>query len=133
MNYIRTLFRCYSLAFHALFVFIAAGMAVVMLASGPHTINFFLLPWTSDASLVYGLIALALIGVTILLLAARGKMRLLFLLWSLLVLGLIVRYFFFSQYTFTPQSGELRFALLAILASAVAVIGAGLRPSARTR
>ncbi len=132
MNFIRTLFRCYSLAFHALFIFIAAGMAVVVLASGPHTFNFFLLPWTGRA-MVYGLIALALIGVAILLLAAAGKMRLLFLLWSLLVLGLIVRYFFFSPYTFTPESGQLCVALWTILASAVAVIGAGLRPSARTR
>jgi len=132
VHFVRTLFRCYSLAFHALFVLIAAGMAVVVLASGPHTINFFLLPWTGR-DMVIGLIALALIGVAILLLAAWGKMRMLFLLWSLLVLGLIVRYFFFSPYTFTPQTDQLCFALWIILASVVAVIGAGLRPSTRTR
>jgi Kef-type K+ transport system membrane component KefB len=55
-------------------------------------------------------------------------MQTLFLVWSLLVLVLIVRYYFFTPNSFTPDSGEFTFALWVILAAAVAAAGAGLKP-----
>jgi hypothetical protein len=124
----KNLLRLYSCAFHALFAFVAAGMAVISLLSGPQTLNFYLLPWTGR-TLIYGLSALAVIGVSILLLALRGKAQMLFLGWSLVLLALIVRYFFFSQFAFTPDTGDFKVALWLMLAAILAVVGAGVKPA----
>jgi hypothetical protein len=123
VNVLRTLLRFYSYAFHALFAFIALAVAVVSLVSGPLTVNFYLLPW-SDKALVLPLIGLALAGVVVLLLAVRGKTQGLFLAWSVLLLALTVRFFFFTRFSFTPSTGDYRVALYIILAAMIAVLGA---------
>jgi len=124
------LFRIYAYFFHALFICAALVMAAISLASGPHTLNFYLLPWEGKA-LIYGLVALALIGAAILLLATRGRSWLLFAGWSILVFVLVVRYFFFSPFTFTPGTGDYLPALGIILAALLATVGASLKPTAQ--
>jgi len=125
VTFLKNLLRFYACLFHALFVAIAGGMAVMLAASGPQTLNFYLLPWQGRA-LIYGLIAMALVGALVLLLAVRGKAQMLFLVWSLLLLVLVVRYFFFTQFGFTPGTGEFKFALCFVVAAMVAVLGAGM-------
>ncbi len=124
--------RLFSYVFHALFVFVVSAVAGITLASGPETVNFYLLPWAGKA-LVYGLLALAGAGVIVLLLAVRGKMQTLYLLWSVLVLGLVVRYFFFSDYSFTPATGEFTYGMAFILAALAALLGARVKPAHNTR
>jgi hypothetical protein len=129
---LRPLLRLYSYAFQALFAVVALGMAVISLASGPQTINFDLLPWDGGAR-VYALIGLALIGVLILLMAVRGKMQMLFLAWSLLALGLVVRLFFFTPFTYYRGASEFMVVLGIVLAAALAVLGAGMKPATSSR
>jgi hypothetical protein len=129
---LRRIVRCYSYAFSLLCVFSVLAISIIVLASKTTTVNFYLLPWEGKA-LLYGTIALALLGLAIVLLTWRGKMQKLFLGWSLLVFVLIVRYYFFSPNSFSPDSGEFTFALLVVLAAAVAVVGSGISPAASGR
>lgn len=126
MKFWSRILRLYSLAFHALFVLVILAMALIVLLSRPSTVNFYLLPWEGGA-LIYGLIVLALIGAAILLFARRGQLNGAFLAWSVLVAALIVRYYFFSPYRFTPGSGDVLLALAVILAALLAAVGAYLK------
>jgi hypothetical protein len=117
--------RLYSLAFHTLFVLAVLAMVLIILLSRPSTVNFYLLPWEGGA-LIYGLIVLAAIGAAVLLFAWRGKLNGAFLAWSIVVWALIVRYYFFSPYQFTPDGGGVLLALGLILASLLAAVGAGM-------
>ena len=128
MTVLRRIVRLYSYAFSVLCAFIVLAMSVLILISKSVTVNFYLLPWEGTA-LLCSMVVLALAGLAIALLTWRGKRQMLFLAWSLLVLVLIVRYFFFTPNTFTPDSGEFTFALGVILAAAVAAAGAGLKPA----
>jgi hypothetical protein len=132
VNLLRTSLRYFSYAFNALFVFFLGAVSVVWLASGPLTVNFYLLPWGGQA-LVYSLMGLALAGVFVLLMAVRGKMQGLFLGWSVVVLLLTVRCFFFSPFSFTPDTGDYKVALLIVLSALVAVAGAWMKPASSCR
>ena len=128
MTVLRRIVRLYSYAFSALCALIVLAMSVLILISKSVTVNFYLLPWEGTA-LLCSMVGLALAGLAIVLLTWRGKWQALFLGWSLLVFVLIVRYFFFTPNSFTPDSGEFTFALVVILAAAVAAAGAGLEPT----
>lgn len=128
MTVLRHIVRFYSYAFSILCVFSVLAMSVIIFVSKSVTVNFYLFPWEGKA-LLYSMIGLALAGLAVVLLTWRGKMQGLFLVWSLLVLALIVRYFFFTPNSFTPDSGEFTLALGVVLAAAVAAAGAGLKPA----
>ena len=132
MNALRAFLRLFSYVFHALFVFVTLAMAVITLVGGPQTVNFYLLPWQGRA-LVYGLLVLAAAGVIVLLLAVRGRTQKLYRIWSVLVLLLVVRYFFFSDYGFTPDTGEFRSALILVLGALLALAGARMEPAPNSR
>jgi hypothetical protein len=129
---LQRIVRFYSYAFSVLCVLCALAMSVVIFFSKSVTLNFYLLPWEGKA-LLYSTVGLALAGLAVILLTWRGKMQKLFLVWSLLVFLLIVRYFFFTPNSFTPDSGEFTFALWVVLAAAVAAAGANLKPVAGGR
>ena len=132
MNLLRRIVRLYSYAFSLVSVLSVLAMSVIIFASKSVTVNFYLFPWEGKA-LLYSMVGLALVGLAIILLTWRGKMQKLFLVWSLLVFLLIVRYYFFTPNSFTPDSGEFTFALWVVLAAAVAAAGAGLKPVAGGR
>lgn len=132
MTILRRIVRLYSYAFSILCVLFVLAMSTIILASKSVTVNFYLLPWEGKA-LLYSMVGLALAGLAVVLLTWRGKMQKLFLVWSLLVFLLIVRYYFFTPNSFTPDSGEFRFALWIVVAAAVAAAGAGLKPEAGGR
>jgi len=129
---LRRIVRLYSYAFSVLCIFSVLAMSILILASKSVTVRFYLLPWEGKA-LLYGLFGLALAGLVVVLLTWRGRMQMLFLVWSLLVLVLIVRYYFFTAYSFTVGSGEFTIALGVVLAAVVAAAGAGLKPVAGGR
>lgn len=116
-------------------------MAVLMLVSGPQTVNFYLLPWQTWTLTVRisVLIGLAVVGALVLLMAVRGKLQIVYVAWSVLVLALVTRYFLLSPLGYTPTSGGLTAvlskpggftsALLLILAAIIAVLGATMKPA----
>ena len=128
MTFLRSVLRFFSYVFHAAFAFVTLAVAVITLADGPQTINFYLLPWEGKA-LAYGLLILAAVGIIVLLLAVRGKTQTLYLVWSVLVLGLVVRYFCFTDYGFAPDTGEFTYAVAFMLSAVVALLGAGVTPA----
>jgi hypothetical protein len=129
---LRSVLRFFSYVFHAAFAFVTLVMAVIALADGPQTVNFYLLPWEGKA-LAYGLLILAAVAVIVLLLAVRGKTQTLYLVWSVLVLGLVVRYFCFTDYGFTPDTGEFTYATVFMLGALLALLGAGVKPARHAR
>ena len=140
---VRKLLRVYSYFFQAAFVFVSLAMAALMLASGPQTVNFYLLPWQTWTLTVKVsvLVGLAVVGLFVLLMAVRGKLQMVYVAWSVLVLALVVRYFLLSPLGYTPTSGGFtavvsKFggftaALCLILAAMIAVLGASMKPGAR--
>jgi len=127
---VRKILSLYALLFHALFALFLAALAVVALVSDAESFWFEILPW-SGKTLARWLLGLGAAGVLLVTLAAKGRLRGLFFLWSLIVLALVVRGFFFSSYAFTPGTDQLRNALLVIAGALVAAIGA--RLGARTK
>ncbi len=127
MNALNAALRFFSFVFNALFVFATLAMAIITLVSGPETINFYLLPLRGKA-LVYGLFTLAAAGVIVLLLAVRGRAQTLYNVWSLLALGLVVRYFFFTEYGYIPGTSDFTWALVFTLSALLALVGARRKP-----
>ena len=107
-------------------------MAGVLLASGEQSVNFDLLP-LAGIPLAYGLAGLALVGVVLLLLAVRHKAQALYVVWSIVVLALVVRFFFFSSHGYTPGSGDFNSALYVLAAAILAAFGAHQRPGLNSR
>ncbi len=132
MNGIGSLLRAFSYVFHALFILVTLVMAGVLVASGKQSVNFDLLPLTGRP-MVYGLVALALVGAVLLLLAVRHKAQMLYVAWSVFVLALVVRFFFFSSQGYVPGSGDFNAALYALAAAILAALGARQKPAANSR
>ncbi len=120
---LRSLLRLFSYAFQALFIFVTAAMAVITRVGAPQTVNFPLLPRGGT----WALAATAAIGTVILLLAVRGKAQPLYRIWSLIVLFLVVRYFFFTDFAFTPDTSGVFVALAVVLCAFTAFIGSGIK------
>jgi hypothetical protein len=117
----KALMRYYSYLFHlilALFLLAVSGLA---LASGSPNLHLGMLPWTG-ATLTRVLFFGALGGLVAVLLAMRGTLRILFLLWSLVVFLLLVKGYIFSGYQF--EGTEYKTALYLIAASLIALPGA---------
>jgi hypothetical protein len=129
---IGSLLRAFSYVFHALFILVTLVMAGVLLASGKQSVNFDLLPLTGRP-LAYGLAALALVGVVSLLLAVRRKAQMLYVVWSVFVLALVVRFLFFSTHGYTPGSGDFNTAIYAVAAAILAALGARQKPGLNSR
>ncbi len=132
MKGLRSGLRLFSYFFNAMVSLLALINGVILLSSGPVSVNYPLLP-LSRTRLGYTLIALALVGAVILMAAVRRKIPLVYLVWTLLVLAVVVRFFFFSTYGYTEGSSDFRYALLAVLAAAVAALGAGRKFAANSR
>lgn len=126
MGLFRSLFGIYSYLFHGLFALFLLGVAVASITSGANTLQFYVLPW-EGTTLAYLMIGLAGLGIFCVLMAMRGALRSLFFLWTLVVLALIVRGFFFTRHTFVPDTDEFATAMWLILAALLACVGARLQ------
>lgn len=132
MKALRNLLRIFSYFFNGMFAAVSLAMAVLILASGPQTVNFSLLP-VAGRPQAYWLIGLGLLGIVILLAAVRGKGQPLYAIWTVCALALVVRFFFFTSYSFTPGTGDYRPAVYLVFAAVLAAIGASLKPMAGAR
>lgn len=127
MGFLRALLRFYSYVFHGLFALFLLAISVIALTSGSTTLRLHILPW-EGRTLAYAMLGLAVAGILVVFMAMKGVARSLFFLWSLLVLVLVLRGYFFSSYSFAPGTGQMTTALWVILAAAIAAVGARMRP-----
>jgi hypothetical protein len=118
---VKALLRFFSYLFHFVLGAFLLGIAVLALASGPRALHLEMLPWTGVA-LAFILLCGSLLGLLSLALAASGKMKLPFFLWSLLVAVMLLRGDFFSGFRFSPDGVQTGLELLA--ASWLALVGA---------
>jgi len=118
---VRTLLRLFSYLFHGLLALFLLAVSGFALASGTPSLELGMLPWTG-LLLVRVVFGAALAGLIAVVLALAGKWRFLFLLWSLAVVVLLIRGYFFTGYHFQP-GGFSRASLLTI-GSLVALAGA---------
>lgn len=128
----KAIMRYFSYLFHIVLAVVLLVLAGVAASTGTGSLRLGMLPWTGD-TLNYVLIAGSLVGLAIVLLAMKGVLRILFLIWAFLIFVLLVKGYIFSRYTFAPN--EFRFALYLILGSLLALFGAWfqLRTSARSK
>jgi hypothetical protein len=129
---IKAIMRYFSYAFHivlALFLLAVSGVAI---STGTGSLRLGMLPWSGE-TLNYVLIGSALVGLLTVVLAMKGVLRILFLIWSFLVFVMLVKGYIFSRYQFQPN--EFRIALYLIGASLLSLLGAWfqLRTSARPK
>ena len=108
MAALRTLVGWLALLFHLLFSVVAAGLGALAIGFGPQSMRLAMFPWTG-ATLAYILLFGGLFGLFSVLLAAMGKLRFLFLFWSLAVAGVLLNHFLFGSYRFAPGSGGPHF------------------------
>jgi hypothetical protein len=127
---VSALFRIYSYLYHSILALFLLGIASVVIAThleahpnegGPH-LNLGMLPWTGHA-LVHWLLGASLFGLLSIILAWRGKLRFLFLLYSLVVFGMMFRGYFLGGYVFSSKD-EFRMAIWLTAGALVAIIGA---------
>ena len=121
MAVLRALMRVFSYLFHGLLTLFLLGLAVVALSSG-QPLQLEMLPWQGQA-LTWWLLSAALVGLLSVILAIFRKWRPLFFVWSLAVLGMMARGFFFSHYYFAGPPEFYR-ALCLTAGALIAVFGA---------
>ncbi len=120
MRAVATLLRAFSYLYHtalSLFLLAIAGLA----ASGPSHLNLPILPWTGS-TLVYIVAGGGFAGLVSVVLAFLGKVRWLFVIWSLVVAVALLRGYASATYHFAP--GGYKLAVYLIAGSLLAVLGA---------
>jgi hypothetical protein len=118
---LKALLRYYSYLFHALLALFLLALSGIAMLSGSPNLQLGMLPWTG-ATLIKVLFYGSLAGLIIVILAMRGRLRLLFLLWALTVTVLMVKGYVFTSYRFSP--GEFRTAAYLIGVAILALPGA---------
>lgn len=121
MASLRALMRIFSYFYHALLTLFLLALSMLALTSG-QSLHLDMLPWTGD-SLTYWLLFSALAGLILVILAIRRTLRPLFFVWSLAVLLMMIRGFFFSSYHFAGRQDFLR-ALYLTVGAVIAAFGA---------
>ncbi len=125
MRLVGAIMRIFSYLFHAGLGLFLLGISLVALINGRHNLRIDLLPWEGKA-LTFWLLFAALFGLASLLLAVRGKLKVLFFIWSVVVVAMLVRGYIFSGYYF-GGAGALMNAVYLTLASILAAVGSWLR------
>ncbi len=120
MEALKALMRFISYFFHAILALFLVAVSGVSLASGGENLRLGMLPWTKS-TLAYIVFFGGLFGLLTVILALRGTLRVLFLVWAVVVAGFMIKGFILSGYRF---SGNVSTAAFLILASLVALPGA---------
>jgi hypothetical protein len=118
---LKALMRVFSYLFHGLLTLFLLGISVVALSSG-QPLQLEMLPW-QGRTLTWWLLGSALLGLLSVILAICRRWRLLFFLWSLAVLVVMARGFFFSRYYFADPP-EFHWALYLTAGALIAAFGA---------
>jgi hypothetical protein len=121
MRAIAWLLRVFCYLFHTILCLALIGLGAVAVLSKVSDMKLETLPW-EGADLNTRLIIMGAVGLLTVILAVMGKLRFLLSLWSILVLGMLVRGVFFSSVTFSGLD-DFHNWLWLIAGSAVALIG----------
>jgi hypothetical protein len=113
--------RTFSYLFHSLLALFLLAVAVVAWFSEPSTLKIGILPF-AGSSLIYWLVGSGLVGIATVYLAAKRILPVVFLLWSLVVFGMLVYGYFLTRYSF--DSGGMSTALFLVVGSAIAALAA---------
>lgn len=120
MAALKTLVSWLALLFQFLFSLTLAGLGAFALANGPEHLRLEMLPW-HGVTLAFVLLGGGLFGLATVALAAVGRLRILFFLWSLAAAAVLTRGLVFSGYRFQP--GQWKWAAYLVAAAWFAVIG----------
>jgi hypothetical protein len=118
---LSALFRIYSYLYHLILALFLLAIAVVAILSHSQ-LNLGMLPWKGHP-LIHWLLGAALLGLLSIILAWKGKLRFLFLLYSLAVFGMMFRGYFLGGYTFRGKD-EFRMVILLTVGALLAIVGA---------
>jgi hypothetical protein len=129
---VKALLRYYSYLFHGLLAIVLLAIAGVALATGPGSLRLDMLPW-SGATLTYIVLGGSIFALLTVALALRGQVRWLFFVWSLIVLGFMIKGYIFSSYYF--GGGGLKTAIYLMVGAIIALFGAWfqIRPTAERK
>jgi hypothetical protein len=116
------LLRFYSYLYELVLSLFILGVALVAIGSHGSGLHLGMLPWTGNA-LLHWLLVIGAVGLLSVVLALAGKMRFLFLLFSLTVFGLMARGYFLGAYAFSGKD-EFRMAIWLTLGALFAIFGA---------
>lgn len=119
---VQAILRFYSYVFQAIISLGALGVGAVAAMSDNTTFQFEFLPW-SGKELQNWLIALGVIGLASVVLAFKGKLKFLFLAWTVVVTALVARGIFLSGYRFEGES-DFKWALAFLAGVLATVLGA---------
>ena len=120
---LKTIMRIFSYFYHLVLGLFLFAIGAIAMFTANKTLQMPVLPWT-DPELTYWLFFGSLAGLISLVLAVTGKFRLLFRLWTVVVLGLMVHGFFVSGY----YLGDFFLnAVLMTLGALIAVLGSWTR------
>jgi hypothetical protein len=113
--------RVFSYLFHGLLALFLLAIALVALSSG-QPLQLEMLPW-QGRTLTWWLLGAALVGLVSVILAVCRRWRPLFFLWSLAILAIMARGFFFGPYYFAGPP-EFHRALFLTGGALIAAFGA---------
>ena len=116
------LLRAYSYLYECILALFLLALSLVAILSESHNLNLGMVPWKGQ-ELNYWLLGAGLAGLASVLLAWKGKLRFLFLLYSLAVFVTMIRGYFLGSYAFSGKD-EFHMALLLTLGAMVAIFGA---------
>jgi hypothetical protein len=120
---IKAIVRGFSYVYHAVLALFLAAVAGLALATAPQSLHLDMLPWTGS-TLAYVVFFGSLFGLATVVLAVLRTLRPLFFLWSLAVVVLMTRGFFFSGFRFDPGAGGVKTAAYLVVGSLLALLGA---------
>lgn len=100
MAALKTLWSVLALLFHLIVTILMAGLGAITLIGGGR-LNVGDVPW-SARTVGWVLLGSGLFGLLSLILAAAGRHRYVFLIWSLGLAAAVTKFLMFSAYTFPP-------------------------------
>ena len=130
MRAIAWLLRVFCYLFHTILSLALLGLGVVAVQSNVTDMKLETLPW-QGAELNHWLIIFGAIGLVCVILAVTGKARFLLALWSIFVLGILVRGVFFNPTVTFSGSEDFHNWLWLIGGAGIAFIGSLTSPSTR--
>jgi hypothetical protein len=118
---LKAVFRWFSYLFHAVLALFLMAISGLAMASGTPNLNLGMLPWTGETLIRYVFFG-SLAGLITVLLAMRGILRFLFLIWALAVAYFAVKGYWLSNYRF--EGPEYKNALWLTGVALLAIPGA---------
>lgn len=102
MSVFATIMRIFSYIFHGFLSILLLALSVVTLISGLHNLKLDMLPW-KEAQLTYALLIMGILGISIVVLAVKGILRILFFIWTLAVILFMIKGYIFGAYFFADS------------------------------